>query len=225
MSITPTHFRIDRTETLEGTRITTLDELREFVPDLDLTGIAADKIGEHIKDQLYANDDYGQVSEWVEKQSEVTDSWTTVTPFAHVCAGCGQPILKRGDDWIDPNYWTTCGGYPSIQGPAHAPAAQPEQTPTVPAHPLVGKTIVSVTEQRMTARDTFKDEVRWTQTTLHFTDGTTQTIESGDLPSELYDAHPLTDGCPECGSTETAPHTLGPDFIVCAKCCEIRDAA
>ena len=118
---TPTVFNISRVETYEGGRFSaTLDDLREFIPDLDLTGIPADKIGAHIEDQLFAHNDCG-VSEWLDKHSECTDSETTIIPFLHVCAGCGEPIVKMDGEWRDAYLCAPrCGGWGA--GAAHGPA-------------------------------------------------------------------------------------------------------
>lgn len=72
--------------------------------------------------------------------------------------------------------------------------SRPEQpaAPAAPASsPLVGKTIAAVTEQRMVGRDTYKDEVRWTETTLHFTDGTKRSF--GESDGDVYDPRPLVE--------------------------------
>lgn len=134
---TVTHIRIHRVETYHGGRIASIDDLREYVPGLDLTDVPAEKIAEHIEHAIFAVDDCGELNEWIDRYNECTDSETTVTPFLHQCGTCGKPLIESQGDWIDPNYGMTCDGSwlfrnPDAQkhAPAVPPAPEPEPAPT-----------------------------------------------------------------------------------------------
>lgn len=51
---------------------------------------------------------------------------------------------------------------------------------------LIGKTIADVTEDEYVGKDAGKSWMSWTQTTLHFTDGTTHSYT--DDTTDVYDA-------------------------------------
>ncbi|MGV8846094.1 hypothetical protein [Tessaracoccus sp.] len=71
-------------------------------------------------------------------------------------------------------------------------------------HPLVGKTIASVTVRDMVGRDTYKDVITFTATTITFTDGATHTYSDSD--QDVYDATERTTAN-ECACGATA-HNL-----------------
>lgn len=199
MSIT--HVRIDRSETYQGGRVVSIEELREdYLPDLDLTGVPDDKVAEHVEDAISNHDDpYGELSEWLNKRNECIDAETKVTAFRHTCAGCGEAIIEsEWAGWIDANYWGTCGGYnkAGVDAPHHVPAEPVEQP--APASPLVGKTIASVTGRRLVAPDRYGDYIDWTETVLTFTDGTTQTYAVDER--EVYGDGAEPRDCEVCGN-------------------------
>ncbi len=63
---------------------------------------------------------------------------------------------------------------------------------------ITGKTISSVNEQRMFGRNQWDDELRWTVTTLTFTDGTSTTFAADD--SDNYTSLTLDGTCRFCES-------------------------
>lgn len=63
---------------------------------------------------------------------------------------------------------------------------------------IVGKTIESVTERRLVGRDTFGDYIDWTETTLHFTDGTTQAYAVDNR--DVYEPAVEPRECEVCGN-------------------------
>ena len=63
---------------------------------------------------------------------------------------------------------------------------------------LTGKTIESVTERALVARDTFGDYIDWTETTLHFTDGTTQSYAVDNR--DVYGDGEEPRDCEVCGN-------------------------
>lgn len=48
---------------------------------------------------------------------------------------------------------------------------------------IIGKTIAAVTTRQLVAKDTYGEYIDWSETTLHFTDGTTQVfaIDEGEV--------------------------------------------
>lgn len=103
MSATPQHFIIDRFETITYRRIVTLDELREYLPDLDLTDVPAAEVGDVIEEAI-SDSDHMSIHEWIEKYADVNDSGTTVTPMLVKCIHCGKPISNgTGGPWEAPD--------------------------------------------------------------------------------------------------------------------------
>jgi hypothetical protein len=87
---------------------------------------------------------------------------------------------------------------------------------------LVGKTIAAVEETEMAGRDTYKDTVSWTATTITFTDGTKMCFAASD--GEVYGAYEITgfddEGrpIPKMYARLTDQGTAICETAVCAEC-------